>query len=242
MEACAQELSARQQDGAPKACDPSLVGPDEMVSIATGKRTVKYDWLRDSLRQAASAENSKNDQSAGNPSELSDARVRLEQMTQELASPPASVYVPGNVANIRRKLDAILDSGDYPQAKPPSYLERLWNDFVRWLLRSMVRAMPSGSSTLGNLSSGAYGDRDSLRPADLVVYPQAAGTKTRPAAGRRPSPFGPFSAGLAGVAGTGAKLGSRRTLAGGHPSCVLGRNFLPRIPPFVAGGSDSYSA
>jgi hypothetical protein len=147
VEACAQELPHKTTP--PKACDPSLVGPDEMVSIATGKRTMKYDWLRDSLRQAPSAESPKKEQSTGTEAsgELSDARVRLEQMTQELASPPASVFVAGEVSNIRRKLDAILDSGEYPQAKPPSFLERIWNDFVRWLIRSMVRAMPSGSST-----------------------------------------------------------------------------------------------
>ena len=153
VEACAQEL--QQPTTAPKACDPSLAGPDEIVSIAAGKRSLQYDWLRDSLRQAAAAESAKNEQSAIREasSGLSDARARLEQMTQELASPPASVYVPGNVSNIRRQLDAILESGDYPQAKPPSYLERIWDDFVRWLLGSMVRAMPSGSSARQSIFS-----------------------------------------------------------------------------------------
>jgi Domain of unknown function (DUF4129) len=147
VEACAQEL--QQPTTAPKACDPSLTGPDETVSIAGGKRSLQYDWLRDSLRQAAAAESAKHEQSAVSnaSSGLSDARARLERMTQELASPPASVYVPGNVANIRRQLDAILESGDYPQAKPPSYLERIWNDFVRWLLTSLIKAMPSSSSS-----------------------------------------------------------------------------------------------
>jgi hypothetical protein len=147
VEDCAQEL--RQPTTAPKACDPSLSGPDEIVPIASGKRRLQYGWLRDALRQAAAAENAKHEQSAisSASSGLSDARARLEQMIQELASPPASVYVPGNVANIRRQLDAILESGDYPQAKPPSYLERIWKDFVRWLLRSMVEAMPSSSSS-----------------------------------------------------------------------------------------------
>ena len=55
--------------------------------------------------------------------------------------------MPGGVTNIRRQLDAILDSGDYPQAKPPSYLERLWNDFARWLLKAIFRVLPSGSSS-----------------------------------------------------------------------------------------------
>jgi Domain of unknown function (DUF4129) len=147
VEACAREL--QQPTTAPKACDPSLGGPDEIVSIGSGKRRLQYDWLRDSLRQAAAAESAKHEQSAisNASSGLSDARARLEQMSQELASPPASVYVPGNVANIRRQLDTILESGDYPQAKPPSYLERIWNDFVRWLLRLIIKAMPSSSSS-----------------------------------------------------------------------------------------------
>jgi hypothetical protein len=140
-EACAQ-------NPAPGTCDPSLVGPDLAVSIPSGKRAVNFEWLRDALRLTASAETSKNKQNAEKEAsrELNDARTRLAEMTQELASPPASVFVPGNVSNIRRKLDGMLASGDYPQAKPPTLLEKIWSDFVRWLLNSIVKAMPSGSS------------------------------------------------------------------------------------------------
>ncbi len=53
-EACAQELS--QRDAASGQCDPSLVGPDVVVSITNGKRAVSFEWLRDALRLAASAE------------------------------------------------------------------------------------------------------------------------------------------------------------------------------------------
>ncbi|MGB8537762.1 MAG: DUF4129 domain-containing protein [Acidobacteriaceae bacterium] len=80
------------------------------------------------------------------PAELSDARLRLVEMMQEPASPQASVFVPGNVSEIRRKLDRILESGDYPPPEAPSRLERTWSGFVRWLLNSIVKAMPSGSS------------------------------------------------------------------------------------------------
>jgi hypothetical protein len=140
-EACAQNR-------APGTCDPSLVGPDVVVSIPSGNRTVSFSWLRDTLRLATSAEASKNKQNAEKEAlgALSDARSRLAEMTQEPASPPASVFVPGNVSNIRRKLDGILESGDYPQAEAPSLLGRIWRDFLRWLLNSIVSAMPSGSS------------------------------------------------------------------------------------------------
>jgi hypothetical protein len=140
-EACAQNPS-------PGACDPSLVGPDVLVSIPAGKRTVSFEWLRDALRLAASAETSKNKQNAEKEasSELGDARSRLAEMIQEPASPSASEFVPGNVSNFRRKLVGILESGDYPPAEAPTLLERIWGDFVRWLLNSIVTAMPSGSS------------------------------------------------------------------------------------------------
>ncbi len=136
------------QNPAPGTCDPSLVGPDMMVSIPTGKRAVTFAWLRDALRLAVRAQTSKNKQNAEKEasSTLRDARSRLAEMTQETAAPPVSVFVPGNVSNIRSKLDSILESGDYPQAKAPSLLERIWRDFARWLLNSIVRAMPSGSS------------------------------------------------------------------------------------------------
>jgi Domain of unknown function (DUF4129) len=140
-EACAQ-------NPAPATCDPSLVGPDMLVSITDGKRTVSFAWLRDALRLAASAETSKNKPNGEKEASrvLTDARSRLAEMIQERASPPASVFVPENVSNIRRTLDGILESGDYPQAKAPTLLERIWGDFVRWLLNSIVKAMPSGSS------------------------------------------------------------------------------------------------
>lgn len=145
VENCAQDLSRKTMPR--KACDPALVGPDEIVAVAAGARTVAYGWLRDSLRQAATADNSKDDQLAGKEATLSNARARLEQMTREVASPAPSVYVPGNVSNIRRKLDAILDSGDYPQDKQPSFLERIWHEFLSWLLNVFARVMPSNSST-----------------------------------------------------------------------------------------------
>ena len=135
VDGCAQDLAHKTTPA--KACDPALVGPDEMVSTASGKRTVGYDWLRDSLRQAG--------QSAKASKQLNDAGARLAQMSLEIASPPAGAYVPGGVANIRRQLDAIL--GDYPQAKPPSYLEKLWTDFARWLLKTIFGVLPSDSSS-----------------------------------------------------------------------------------------------
>jgi hypothetical protein len=113
-ETCAQELP--QTDAGSGRCDPSLVGPDVAVSITNGKRMVSFEWLRDALRLAASAEAAKNKQNAAKETagELNEARSRLVEMIQEQASPPVSVFVPGNVSNIRRKLDGILESGDYP--------------------------------------------------------------------------------------------------------------------------------
>ena len=174
-EACAR-------NPAPGTCDPALVGPDVVVSIPAGNRTVSFAWLRDALRLAASAQTSKNKQHAEKEasSALGDARSRLAEMIQETASLPANVFVPGNISNIRRKLDGILESGDYPQAKAPSLLRK---DLARFcpLAAELHRQRDAQRLfALGNLSSGAHGDRDSLRLADLVVYPQAAGAETWP--------------------------------------------------------------
>jgi hypothetical protein len=119
-----------------------------VVSITNGKRAVSFEWLRDALRLAASADTAKNQRNAEKEAsgKLSDARSRLAEMTQEPASLPVSVFVPGNVSNIRHKLDGILESGDYPPPEAPSWLGRMWGDFVRWLLNSILKAMPSGSS------------------------------------------------------------------------------------------------
>jgi hypothetical protein len=55
-------------------------------------------------------------------------------------------YTPANVSDLRRKLDAILASGDFPHAKPPSLLERIWDEFLRWLLKLINSVMPSTPS------------------------------------------------------------------------------------------------
>jgi Domain of unknown function (DUF4129) len=143
---CAQELFSQSP---PNSCDPSAVGPDETVSFAQGDRRIGYEWLRATLRQAATAEKLKQDHNvfklAG--SALQDSSARLEQMIRQAQSPETGIYVPDRVADIRARLNAILQSGDYPQAKQPSLLERIWNAFVRWLLNAVLSAMPSGSST-----------------------------------------------------------------------------------------------
>jgi hypothetical protein len=143
VDGCSHELLSKA--AAQKACDPTAVGPDEMVSVATGKRIVSYDWLRDTLREAA--QNPRSDQNALKQAvtELSEAGTRLQQMTQQMVAPRTGIYVPANVSNMHAKLATILDSGDYPQAKQPSFLQRMWNEFVRWLRKALAEAMPRGS-------------------------------------------------------------------------------------------------
>ena len=55
-------------------------------------------------------------------------------------------YTPANVSGLRRKLDAILASGDFPHAQPPSLLARIWDEFLRWLLKLLTSVMPSTPS------------------------------------------------------------------------------------------------
>lgn len=140
---CARELTAKTKD--PKACDLSTVSSDQIVSIAGGRRRVSYGWLQDTLRQARHPQSETDLKQA--LTNLGEAATRLQQMAQQAASPGASVYVPDDVANIRARLNAILDNGDYPQPKPPSLLQRIWKEFVQWLVNALGKAMPRGSST-----------------------------------------------------------------------------------------------
>ncbi|MGC2401315.1 MAG: DUF4129 domain-containing protein [Acidobacteriaceae bacterium] len=139
---CAQQLPSTPARA--KACDPAVVGPDVLVSIPGGTtRRVGYEWLRENLRRA--------EQSKGAPDGLEDglkdASARLLAMKQEAASLPRNIYVPGNVTKVRRLLDEILDGPDYPQEKPPSFLERLWLDFRDWLFKTILSAMPRDASS-----------------------------------------------------------------------------------------------
>ncbi len=59
-------------------------------------------------------------------------------------------YTPANVSGLRHKLDAILASGDFPQAKPPGLWQRIWDEFLRWFLKILSSVMP-GTPSRGTL-------------------------------------------------------------------------------------------
>jgi Domain of unknown function (DUF4129) len=55
-------------------------------------------------------------------------------------------YTPATVADLRHKLDAILASGDFPQAKPPGLWQRIWDEFLRWFFKILTTVMPGTPS------------------------------------------------------------------------------------------------
>jgi hypothetical protein len=55
-------------------------------------------------------------------------------------------YTPATVPELRHKLDAILASGDFPQAKPPGLWQRIWDEFLRWFLKILASVMPGTPS------------------------------------------------------------------------------------------------
>ncbi len=182
-EACAQN----ETSGA-GTCDPSLVGPDVMVSIPAGKRTVSFEWLRDALRLAASAETSKNKPNGEKEASrvLTDARSRLAEMIQETSLAAGErictwkcfEYPPHAGWHSRKRRLSASQSTDLAR-----------KDLGRFCALAVELDRQGDAQrlfALGDLSSGAHGDRDSLRPADLVVYPQAAGAATWPVRRQRP--------------------------------------------------------
>ncbi len=137
-EGCAQDLAHKTTPA--KACDPALVGPDEMVSIASGKRTVEYDWLRDSLRSSSGRDR----EEPRNNSAMHGAR--LAEMSQEIASPPASALCAWQCCEYPPQAGCHSRERRLSASQTTFLSGKTLADFARWLLKSIFRVLPSGSS------------------------------------------------------------------------------------------------
>src|SRR5579875_2948188 len=109
--ACAAAPSA-------KTCAAGQIADAVQVALPGGPRTLELDWLRGALADAAIGKDKK--QAAD---ELRQAGQRLDREIAELQQPGG---IPQDQLHREQEtLRAILTSGDFPQPKPPSLLERL---------------------------------------------------------------------------------------------------------------------
>jgi hypothetical protein len=145
VEECARAMSAA-------SCDWKLVGPDAAVRTSFGTRNVQFAWLRSALQNAseASAEPVSPKDPATKQSALKaasgglrDAGLRLDQ---ELARQNETLKGARNVASERAALQSILAGGGYAQEVPPTLFERLRDEFLHWLIRSLSAIGASQSS------------------------------------------------------------------------------------------------
>ncbi len=131
-------------------CAPSLVGPDLLVELPSGERSVQLAWLRSVMRAASGAASVKDpkakDAALKNAADgLRDAIARLDQ---DLAEQPGSGKDGRDVAPERATLKAILASGNYAEEVPPSLFERLRDEFLEWLQRRLNSVGASQASQL----------------------------------------------------------------------------------------------
>ncbi|HEX5235362.1 MAG TPA: DUF4129 domain-containing protein [Silvibacterium sp.] len=113
------------------ACDASAVGPDESVEIRglgaganANSFEAHYDWLRDVLKSARDAGNSKRGD------ELHGAEARLAEMAREASGVRGSAP---DIAMARKHADAILEHAEFATVRDDSLWERIAALIGLWL-------------------------------------------------------------------------------------------------------------
>jgi hypothetical protein len=115
------------------ACDPSQVGPDESVVAPSGLHHVRYDWLRTTLKNAASDNDVKaDDTSAKKHFNENSALLQLAiQRLAEDAQPTAEIRSSNE--QVRRNLNTVLAQPEFSRAQDSNELERAEAAAWRWL-------------------------------------------------------------------------------------------------------------
>ena len=138
-----------------KGCDPTLIGQDDRVPIVvgsqTGRRLVRYGWLRVLFSKAEEPDEKTAPAVKPNPGVtkggnqeqpttsdfLADAKVRLEN---DLAQSHASeAPIPDHAAE-RASMQQVLASPDFRNLKRQSVSDSVWEKFGNWLNRLLESA------------------------------------------------------------------------------------------------------
>jgi hypothetical protein len=120
------------------ACDPSLVGPDDSVVAPSGVRQMRYDWLRTTLKGAASDINVKAEGIAAKGQHFSESSARLQLAAQRLAedAQPATETRPSN-EQVRGNLTTVLAQPEFSRVQDPNALERAEAAAWQWLFERL---------------------------------------------------------------------------------------------------------
>ncbi len=145
VDACARERDT-------KACDPALVGPDDRVPIAigsaTGRRLIRYGWLRVLLSKAEEPDPPVAKSAAKKPGDagpkttiegqpttsqlLKEARQRLED---DLAQSQVPLAPASSHAQERAVLQQVLSEREFRGLKQTSVRDSVLEKFGNWLNR-----------------------------------------------------------------------------------------------------------
>lgn len=134
-----------------KGCDPTLVGPDDRISIVIGPRSesrlIRYGWLRvlfskaeepDEKSAPAIKRRPAGTKPGGNQDQpttsefLKDAKVRLEN---DLAQSHASEPPVGDDASERAAMQQVLAGPEFRNLKQQTVRDSVMEKFSRWLNR-----------------------------------------------------------------------------------------------------------
>ena len=162
------DTCAKGRDG--KACDPTLIGPDDRISIAIGAKTqqrlIRYGWLRvlfskaedpDSKGTKTPAPNRGAKAESGNAQDqpttsqlLKDAKVRLEN---DLAQSHAAIAPPSEHQQERAALREVLAQPEFRDLQKPNVRDSILEKIGNWLNRLFESAanLKARSAWVGRL-------------------------------------------------------------------------------------------
>lgn len=117
-----RSISVCQKEMTPKNCRSSQIGPDLTVAFSFGKRTVRLDWLRQLMDNAAKGENAKSSNANKQPVD-----AKRPPLPAPIVAPPVSPRIqlhPPSIAaqleDAHRRLSADAESARRFSTEPPS--------------------------------------------------------------------------------------------------------------------------
>jgi hypothetical protein len=123
----------------PTECNPERVGADEQIQLEDGTVTrIRLEWLRAGIENLGK-------QTGAVRKEMADGLgARLSRLK---TAPPVTFSLPAAAASAQGEFNRVLAAKEFAPERQPSWIERKWTEFWRWVGELLSRSFAAASNT-----------------------------------------------------------------------------------------------